>query len=81
MKTKKSKSIAHGMYTKQAIFASLTGHCPFADDNAYIEITQWKNMEGFDVEIVSKLQNRFQLTYGEFDLIRKLVKLLDSHEG
>ena len=78
MKKKKSKSIAHGMYTRNAIFASLSGHCPFADDDSYIEISEWKNCEGFDVEIVSKLQNRFQLTWGEFELICKLVKLLDE---
>ncbi len=78
MKKKKSKSIAHGMYMKQAIFASLSGHCPFADDDGFIEITEWKNGEGFDIEIQSKIHSRVQMTFGEFELICKLVKLLDE---
>lgn len=49
-----------------------------ADNNDFIEITYWKNGEGFDVEVTGKLQQRFQLTFGQFKAIKKLVKYLDK---
>ena len=62
-------------YKRKAIFSRLKGHCPFATKDEYIEVTEWKNMEGFDVSVdnVPGPVN-FRLTYGEFDLLKKMIK-------
>lgn len=65
-------------YNKKTIFSELKDYCYFADEHDYIEITEWKNCEGFDIEISGKQQQLFRLTRGEYDLIKKLIKILDK---
>lgn len=65
-------------YNRKAAFAELKNYCTFAGDHDFIEVCQWKNGEGFDVEVNGKLSQRFQLTYGEFRALKKLVKELDK---
>ena len=64
-------------YNKKALFSGLKKYCTFAREEDFIEVTEWKNGEGFDVEIsnVSSPQ-RFQLTHGEYKAMKKLVKNL-----
>lgn len=63
-------------YTKNAVFCELKKYDHIANDDDYIEVTEWKNGEGFDVEIVGKLSTRFQLTWGEYTALKKLIKKL-----
>ena len=63
-------------YKKKAVFDSLKKYDHFAEEHDFIEITEWNNGEGFDVEINSKLSTRFQLTFGEYDALKKIVKKL-----
>lgn len=63
-------------YARQSVFSELKEHDHLAGENDFIEITEWKNGEGFDVEIVSKLSTRFQLTWGEYTALKKMVKEL-----
>jgi hypothetical protein len=65
-------------YTRKSFFEKLHGHCSFAGPDDYVEITEWANGEGFDVDISSKLSNRFQLTWGEWEAIRKIVEHLEG---
>lgn len=68
-------------YDRKAIFGELKEYCTFASDGDYIEVCEWKNGEGFDVEINNhKNIIRFQLTHGEFKLIKQLVKKLYKNE-
>lgn len=68
-------------YNRKTVFCKLLEYDHFADKDSYIELTEWANGEGFDVEVASKLSTRFQLTWGEFELIRKLVKQLDKYDS
>lgn len=69
-------------YTKNAVFSELKKYDPVADKGDFIEVTEWKNGDGFDVEIVGKLSTRFQLTWGEFEALKELVeKLEDTEDG
>ena len=65
-------------YNRKTIFSSdLFNHCLFADANAFIEVTEWSNKEGFDVSISNKSMGGSRLlsfTYGEFELLRKMIK-------
>jgi hypothetical protein len=66
-------------YKRKSIFSELSPFDPFANKGDFIEVTEWYNGEGFDVEISSKLSTRFQLTHGEFDALKELVKKLEEY--
>jgi len=63
-------------YQRKAIFSLLKEYDYFAEENDFIEITEWNNGEGFDVEISTKNTQRFQLTWGQFKALKKLIKKL-----
>jgi hypothetical protein len=63
-------------YKRKAIFTELEDFCHFANKGDYIEVTEWYNGEGFDVEVYGKLSSRFQLTWGEYDALKKVIKKL-----
>ena len=63
-------------YERKSIFAELKQYDYFAKEHDYMEITEWKNGEGFDVEILSNSHQRFQLTYGQYDALKSLIKLI-----
>jgi hypothetical protein len=65
-------------YERKSVFAELKSFCVFADEHDFIEVTEWKNGEGFDVEMQGKLQERFQMTHGEFRALKTLVKKLNK---
>ena len=65
-------------YKKKAVFSELKKYDLVANESDFIEVTEWKNGEGFDVDIVGKLSTRFQLTWGEYTALKKLVKKLES---
>lgn len=66
-------------YNRNAIFDNLKKYDFLAGEEDYIEVCEWKNGDGFDVDISSKLSTRFQLTWGEYKALKKLVKKLDMN--
>jgi len=66
-------------YDRKAVFSELKEYCIMAKDHDFIEITEWRNGEGFDINVSSSLGNQIiSLTEGEFKLIKKMVKQLNS---
>ena len=65
-------------YKRNAVFSYLKKYDFIADEKDFIEVTEWKNGEGFDVDIVGKLSSRFQLTWGEYTALKKLVKKINK---
>lgn len=65
-------------YTRNAVFDSLKDYDLLAGEHDYIEVTEWKNGEGVDIEINGKLSSRFQLTWGQYKALKKMVKKLNS---
>jgi len=65
-------------YNRKAVFSYLKKYDYLADEHDFIEVTEWKNGEGFDVEILSKVSTRFQLSFGEFAAMKKLVKKIEK---
>ena len=67
-----------------AAHASLNEYCSFSmgerkgkDD--FIEVTEWTNLEGIDVEINDlEGRTRFMLTYGQFDALKACVKEINK---
>ena len=69
---------------RKAAFAALNEYCIFSmgerkgkDD--FVEVTEWSNMEGVDVEIHDvDGKHKFMLTYGQFDAIKACVKEINK---
>jgi hypothetical protein len=65
-------------YTRNTVFTELTEYDVFAKEHDYIEVTEWKNGEGFDVEINGVIDQTFQISYGCFKALKKCVKALNE---
>lgn len=51
-------------------------HC--AKEHGFIEVTEWANGEGWDINISSHEDKLFQLSWGELDAIKALIKKLNK---
>lgn len=69
-------------YARDSIYSDkLKDFCVFAKDDDFIEVTEWWNGEGFDVTIHNLNQDKnFSLTYGEYRLLKKLIKQFNKQE-
>lgn len=65
-------------YNRKALFCSLKDYDHCAKEHSYIEITEWHNGEGFDINAYNYTDRNISLTYGEFRLIKKLIKELEK---
>ena len=65
-------------YNRKAIFANLKTYDFTSKEHDYIEICEWYNGDGFDVELNSNPGARFQMTWGQYDA---LVSLVDKLKG
>ena len=61
---------------RKSIHDNLIVYCHLAKADDYIEITEWTDGEGFDVNINER--EMFSLTWGEFSAIKKLIKQLEK---
>jgi hypothetical protein len=65
-------------YKLDAAFTPLQkfDHCSQPDD--FLEVSLWHNGEGFDAHLSSHGDQHFQLTWGQFRALKKLVKEVDK---
>ncbi len=65
-------------YNRKAIFSTLKDYEFTCKEHSYIEVTEWNNGEGFDVNVCNYTDKTIALTHGEFKLIKKLIKKLEE---
>lgn len=58
-------------YNRKCIEADLTQFCYLQKPHAFIEVSEWKNGDGFDITINEKI---ISLTRGEIKAIKYLTK-------
>ena len=63
------------IYNKKSVMDNLKKYDYLAKDDDYIEVTQWYNGEGWDINIKDNFS--FTLTIGQLEAINYLVKRLD----
>ena len=63
---------------RKSVFEDTAKYCYLSKNSDFIEVTEWTNGDGFDVTISER--SSFQMTWGEFKLLKKLVKELDKYE-
>ena len=74
---KKEKPILE-KHTRKSISAGLRQFDFLAKDDDFIEVTQWTNGEGFDINISSQGEKYIATTYGEFKAIKEMIKQLNK---
>lgn len=65
-------------YKRKSVLAELEKYDVLCKEGAYIEVTEWHNSDGFDIEIYNGDTQKFSLTYGELKALKKLVKTFRS---
>jgi len=73
---KKNSSVQ--ISNRKAIFSELAHYDYFSKPDDYIEVTEWSNGEGYDVEIATSLGSRFQLTHGQYAALKDLITKLET---
>lgn len=70
------------LYKRNAVFSEIGSHCYLSGEHDYIEITEWHNGDGFDVDLNSKSGiERISFTWGQLKLFKKMVKkFMKRHE-
>ena len=63
-------------YNRKAVFCKLPDFDVTAKEHSYIEITEWNNGEGFDLNVYNYSDKNTSISYSEFNVIKKLVKKL-----
>lgn len=66
------------VYNKKSVSDKLNKYTHLAKEGDYIEVSEWKNGEGWDIDINEK--KHFSLTYGELDAINYLTRALDIED-
>jgi len=65
-------------YQRKCVFAPMTD--AWHKEHDYIEVTEWKNGEGWDIEISTKEGNKHvSLHFTEFAVIKELIALLENN--
>ena len=60
-------------YERKTKFAELGAWCHMSKPHDFIEVTEWHNGEGVDVCIDSNGEQRFSLTWGQYEALQALV--------
>jgi len=71
----KKKNFKHNIKERKSVNANLNDFCYLAKEHSFVEVTEWSNLDGFDITIDDK---HFSLTHGELKAIKALVKILDK---
>ncbi len=71
----KKKKIEYNIKTRKSVNASLRDFDYLAKEHDFIEVTEWTNLDGFDITINEKVMS---FTHGELKGIKKLVKILNK---
>lgn len=64
-------------YKLDTAFAPLQQFDCLAKPEHFIEVSLWRNGEGFDAHLCTHYEQTIRLSWGEFKALKKLVKELD----
>ena len=63
-------------YERKAIFTNLDQFDIFAGENDFIEVCEWRNGEGVDIDINGN--TNVSLSYGQFNAIKWCLKRMED---
>ena len=65
-------------YKLDAAFVALNEFDHLAKPDNFMEVSLWHNGEGFDAHVSSHSEQTIRLSWGEFKVLKKLIKELDG---
>lgn len=66
---------------RKSIHSEIGDYCYLSSsDHDFIEVTEWANGDGVDVYLSSSGEQRIAITWGQFKLLKKIVKQLEYDE-
>jgi hypothetical protein len=67
-------------YQRDSLFAELNQFCTFSigKNGDYIEVTEWANGEGMDIDIETSQRQRFQLSWGQYEAMKHLISIIEK---
>ena len=64
---------------RDSVFSEIGEFCYLSKDTDFLEVTGWSNGDGFDVNLSSyNGEQNMSLTYGQYKLLKKLIKQLNE---
>ena len=66
--------------SRKSLFSEIGEYCYLSKEHDYIEVTEWTNRDGFDIDLSSLGHQKMSITWGQFKLLKKLVKQLENDE-
>lgn len=73
-----SKKKEFEMSPRRSIFSEIDDYCYLSKEHDYIEITEWSNGDGFDIDICTEGSQILRITWGQFKLLKKMAKQLEN---
>ena len=70
------KEVEANLYDRRTLMVELKDFDHLADKHDFIEVTEWKNGEGYDIALSD--DQIVSITIGQFDAIKKLIKLFNK---
>lgn len=70
------KEIEASLYDRKSLMVELKDFDYLAKKNDFIEVTEWGNGEGYDITLSDT--QIVSITIGQFDAIKKLIKLFNK---
>jgi hypothetical protein len=70
------KEVEVNLYDRKSLMAELKDFDYLSEKSDFIEVTEWKNGEGYDIALSDK--QVISITIGQFDAIKKLIKLFNK---
>lgn len=68
------------MVNRKSIYSELKFYCSSSNNHHFIEVTEWSNKEGYDIDISASPGGRIQVTHGQFEAIKDLIYKLEKVE-
>ena len=72
----RKKKIEIDLYERKSLMVELKDFDYLSKKDDFIEVTEWKNGEGYDIALSDK--QVISITIGQFDAIKKLIKLFNK---
>lgn len=66
--------------TRKTIFGMLSKFDYLSQDDDEIEVTEWDNGEGWDVEIMGRYRHRFSISQGTLSALNYLTGKLEERD-
>lgn len=70
------KEVEVNLYDRKSLMVELKDFDYLAEKNDFIEVTEWKNGEGYDIALSDN--QIISITIGQFNAIKKLIKLFNK---